>query len=103
MSDFAQTASYDRLPQRMAARMERSSFTCSMSASSASVNFCWIAPVPMRDYRISGYHLNLRSKLLSLLHADLHLGRTIHLMSRMMVHFPQIQETWGDERQIPQY
>ena len=39
MSDFAQTVSCDRLPQRIAARMERSCLTCSTSASSASVNF----------------------------------------------------------------
>ena len=42
MSDFAQTVSCDRLPQRMAARTERSPFTCSTSASSAAANFCWI-------------------------------------------------------------
>src|SRR5215813_6840909 len=48
MSDFAHTVSYDRLPQRMAARTERSPFTCSTSASSASVNCCWIDPFPMR-------------------------------------------------------
>ena len=42
MSDFAQTVSCDRLPQRIAARTERSSLTCSTSASSASVNFCWM-------------------------------------------------------------
>src|SRR5471030_1476858 len=39
MSDFAQTVSCDRLPQRMAARMDRSSFTCATRLSSASVNF----------------------------------------------------------------
>src|SRR5581483_7651796 len=43
MSDFAQTVSCDRLPQRMAARTEASLCTCPISASSASVNFCWIA------------------------------------------------------------
>ena len=37
MSDLAQTVSCDRLPQRIAARTERSSFTCSTSASSAVV------------------------------------------------------------------
>src|SRR5215471_14555728 len=41
MSDLAQTVSCDRLPQRMAARMERSSLTCSTSASSAALNVCW--------------------------------------------------------------
>ena len=40
MSDFAQTVSCDRLPQRMAARIERSSLICSTSASSAAVNCC---------------------------------------------------------------
>ena len=48
MSDFAQTVSCDRLPQRIAARTERSRFTCSTSASSASVNFCWIDSFPNR-------------------------------------------------------
>jgi hypothetical protein len=38
MSDFSQTVSCDRLPHRMAARMERSSLTCSTRASSAAVN-----------------------------------------------------------------
>src|SRR5262245_6726950 len=46
MSDLAHTVSCDRLPQRIAARMERSSFTCSMSAASASLNFCWIDSFP---------------------------------------------------------
>jgi hypothetical protein len=38
MSDFAQTVSWDRLPHRIAARIERSPFTCAMRSSSASVN-----------------------------------------------------------------
>ncbi len=38
MSDFSQTVSCDRLPQRMAARTERSRLTSSTSASRASVN-----------------------------------------------------------------
>ena len=45
MSDFAQTVSCDRLPQRMAARIERSCFTCFTRSSSASVNFFWTDPV----------------------------------------------------------
>ena len=42
MSDFAQTVSCDRLPQRMAARIERSFSTCATRSSSASVNFFWM-------------------------------------------------------------
>src|SRR2546425_12557047 len=45
ISDFAQTVSCDRLPQRMAARIDRSPFTCSMRSSSASVNFFWTESV----------------------------------------------------------
>src|SRR4029450_4386315 len=38
MSDFAHTMSCERLPQRIAARIARSSRICSTSASSAAVN-----------------------------------------------------------------
>src|SRR5262245_49211706 len=47
MSDLAQTVSCARLPQRRAARTERSPFTCSTSASSAAVNCCWIDSFPI--------------------------------------------------------
>ena len=40
MSDFAHTMSCERLPQRIAARIARSSRICSTSASSATVNRC---------------------------------------------------------------
>src|SRR5688572_8802097 len=43
MSDFAHTVSCDRLPQRIAARIDRSCLICSTSASSAVVNVCLIA------------------------------------------------------------
>src|SRR5258708_1747050 len=45
MSDFAHTISCDRLPQRMAARIDRSCFTCATRSSSASVNFFWMDPI----------------------------------------------------------
>src|SRR6266566_3832227 len=45
MSDFSQTVSCERLPQRMAARIERSPFTCATSSSSASANLFWTDPV----------------------------------------------------------
>src|SRR5207247_2508315 len=45
MSDFAQTVSCDRLPQRMAARIDRSCFTCATRSSSAWVNFLWMGSV----------------------------------------------------------
>src|SRR5881397_3587470 len=51
MSDLAHTVSCDRLPHRMAARMDRSSFTCSTSASRASLNFRWIDRCSMRRSR----------------------------------------------------
>ena len=49
MSDFAQTVSCDRLPQRMAARTLRSSFSCATSASSAAVNRRRAASGVMRE------------------------------------------------------
>src|SRR5215831_19455695 len=45
MSDLAQTVSCERLPQRIAARMERSCLICATRASSASVNFFWVDPI----------------------------------------------------------
>ena len=42
MSDFAQTVSCDRLPQRMAAKIDRSFRICATRSSSASVNFFWM-------------------------------------------------------------
>src|SRR5215471_11734150 len=45
MSDFAQTVSCDRLPQRIAARIDRSCFTCATRSLSASVNFFWMDDV----------------------------------------------------------
>src|SRR5882672_4519090 len=49
MSDFAQTVSYDRLPQRMAARIDLSCFTCATRSSSASANFFWMDAVPVKS------------------------------------------------------
>ena len=40
MSDFSHTGSCERLPQRIAARIERSRLIFSTRASSASLNFC---------------------------------------------------------------
>src|SRR5689334_4202887 len=45
MSDFAQTVSCERLPHRIAARMDRSSLTCATRSPSASLNFCWMDPL----------------------------------------------------------
>src|SRR5215216_3621049 len=52
MSDFAQTVSCDRLPHRMAARIERSALIRSTRASSAVVNVWWIEPDAMRRSRL---------------------------------------------------
>src|SRR5687767_13320610 len=41
MSDFSQTVSCERLPQRMAARMLRSPLISPTRESSAAANFCW--------------------------------------------------------------
>src|SRR5260221_1056807 len=46
ISDFSQTVSCERLPQRIAARMDRSCFTCSTRWSSASLNFFWMDAGP---------------------------------------------------------
>ena len=48
MSDFSQTVSCDRLPQRIAARIERSPLISSINAASAAVNRCSTAPGFMR-------------------------------------------------------
>src|SRR5262249_29368334 len=47
ISDFDQTVSCDRLPHRIAARMERSRFSCSTRTESAALNsFSTLAVVP---------------------------------------------------------
>ena len=48
MSDFAQTVSCERLPQRTTARIARSFLISSTSASSAAVNVWWIEFLCMR-------------------------------------------------------
>src|SRR5690348_12867483 len=45
ISDFSHTVSCDRLPQRMAARIDRSCFTCATSSSRAWLNFFWMDTV----------------------------------------------------------
>ena len=71
MSDLAHTVSCERLPQRTAARTERSSFTSAMSASSALVNLCSISAFPMFHRR--GRQLSLPERMSAKLR-DLALG-----------------------------
>src|SRR5262245_36299462 len=61
MSDFSQTVSWDRLPQRIAARIERSSFNCSASTSSARLNLSSTVTIPMlhRHYTIADLQLEV--------------------------------------------
>src|SRR5438105_1715345 len=62
MSDLAHTVSWDRLPHRMAASTERSTFTCSTKASSASLNDWWteqLSPDLVRD--VTGKYPTLNS------------------------------------------
>src|SRR5580658_7465429 len=86
ISDLAQTVSCDRLPQRMAASMERSRLTCSTSVSSAAPNFCGTSsgmaflPMPrIRDYTPRSGGLAGRRA------GDLRLDAIQHVVERVVV------------------
>src|ERR1700685_192217 len=50
MSDLAHTASCDKLPQRIAARIDLSRFTSATSSSSASANFSFIGTAGLAGF-----------------------------------------------------